>query len=187
MTDPSGFRACLNFTLDEEGGYQAHPADRGNWLDGKLVGTNRGISAPVLAEWLGRDPSAEEMRALDEDAAAAIFAARFWNVVRGGDLPPGIDLLTFDHAVNAGCGASARLLQGVLTRIGTVTVDGFIGPRTVAALQRVTPRALIADLVQAQGRFYRGRDRFPEFGAGWLKRLARRERAALAMLRGNAA
>jgi len=185
--DPSGFRACLAFTLGEEGGYQALPNDRGNLIEGRLIGTNRGISAPVLAEWLGRTPSATEMRALTEDEAAAIYAARYWNVVRGGDLPPGIDLLVFDHAVNAGCGASARLLQQLLTRVGTVTVDGFIGPRTIGTVQRVAPRALLADLARAQGGHYRTRAGFADFGRGWLARLARRERAALAMLGGNAA
>lgn len=185
MNDPSGFRDCLAFTLREEGGYQANPADRGNHYGGAVVGTNRGISAPVLAEWLGRPPTVQDMQSLSEGDAAAIYASRYWNAVRGNDLPPAVDLMVFDHAVNAGCNASARLLQGVLCRLGTVTVDGYIGPRTVATLARVVPRLLLPDLVAAQAAHYRSRAGFTEFGAGWLARLARRERAAKAMLRGN--
>ena len=48
-----------NFVIKEEGGYQDMPSDTGNYVDGVLVGTNYGISAPVLKSYLGRTPSKE--------------------------------------------------------------------------------------------------------------------------------
>ena len=121
MTTPAErLQACLAFTLHHEGGYQARPNDRGNWFDGRLIGTNRGISAPTLAAWMGQDRAesltAEDMRALSEGDARAIYAAHYWNPVRGDDLVAGLDLMLFDLAVLAGPRRSVMILQAQLAR-----------------------------------------------------------------------
>lgn len=117
MQTPSDrLQACLAFTLQHEGGYQARENDPGNWLGGQLIGTHFGISAPALAGWLGLQGeglSAERMQALTLAEARAIYAARYWNVVRGDDLPGGVDLMLFDFAVLAGPANSVRIAQGV--------------------------------------------------------------------------
>lgn len=189
MTTPADrLQACLAFTLEHEGGYQARPSDTGNWWDGKLIGTNHGISAPVLAEWMGEDGltlTADMMKALPLSTARAIYAARFWNPLRCDALPAGADLMVFDFGVNAGIGRSARMLQQRLGHIGGVTVDGFIGPRTLAAVSRVGASWLVPELGQAQRRFYQGLSGFEEYGRGWLRRTEARQRRAATMARGE--
>lgn len=179
------FDTCLAFTLNEEGGFQSSPKDRGNWIGGVLAGTNRGISAPVLAVWLraqGRPSApidvARAMKLLSLADARAIYLERYWTPIHGDGLPEGVDLMVFDHAVNAGVGASARLLQGVLPG---VALDGAIGPQTLGAVCQAWASDLIPALHDAQQRAYEQAQDFALFGAEWLDRLRRRRARAEAI------
>lgn len=89
------FAACLSETLAHEGGYVDHPKDPGG-------ATNMGITQAALSDWRDRPVSRFEVRTLTRVEADAIYRARYWNAVRGDDLPPGLDLVAFDGAVNSG-------------------------------------------------------------------------------------
>jgi lysozyme family protein len=190
MTTPAErLQACLAFTLLYEGGYQDRSDDRGNFFDGRLIGTNFGISAPTLAAWLGPERaeslSAADMRALTVPEARAIYAANYWNVVQGDHLPAGIDLVLFDFAVLAGPRRSVSIVQAQLSRLlGTVAVDGFMGPRTRGAIARMTPGALIPHTIEAQRMFLRGLAA-AQRNPGWFKRLDARAQTARKMAGGN--
>src|SRR3712207_9421373 len=73
-----------------------------------------GITQATLARWRGEPVTAEDVRALTEEEAREIYSAGHWNPLRCDALPPGLDLMFFDFGVNAGPGASARLLQRAL-------------------------------------------------------------------------
>ncbi|HTJ88860.1 MAG TPA: glycosyl hydrolase 108 family protein [Acidocella sp.] len=167
------FNACMGFTLGCEGGFSMNPEDRGNWTGGEigvgiLKGTNFGLSAASYPHLNLRDLTAE--------AADAIYQRDYWQPVSGDELPAGLDLMVFDHAVNAGVGASVRLLQAALE----VEVDGQIGPRTLLAARHADARGVILRLSQAQTVFYEaGAERV--FRHGLLRRVALRTDAALAM------
>lgn len=163
------FSACLAEVLRHEGGFVDHPADPGG-------ATNRGITLATLSDWRGRPVSKSEVRALTVAEAAAIYRARYWDVVQGDRLPPGVDLAVFDFAVNSGPGRAARTLQQVLV----VPQDGAIGPVTLAALARAPgPVTLIIALCDARLRFLRGLPTWPTFGKGWARRVEEVEGAAL--------
>ena len=91
--------------------------------------------------------------------------------------PPALTFMVFDHAVNAGVGASVRLLQAAVE----VTVDGAMGPRTLLAACQADPNGLVLRLRQAQTEFYDA-DTEPLFRQGLVRRVALRTNAALAML-----
>jgi lysozyme family protein len=171
------FQRCLSFTFGEEAGYQANRKDRGNWLGDVLVGTNLGISAPTLAIWLREhnnitkpEQVAQVMRSLPIDMASAIYLAKYWKPIDGDQLPAGIDLMLFDHGVNAGVGRSVRLVQQLMY----VADDGAMGPITLGRIRAADPSILIANLQAMQRRAYLATAGFADFGAGWLKRLERR-------------
>ncbi|MFC0282394.1 glycosyl hydrolase 108 family protein [Camelimonas abortus] len=72
----------------------------------------------------------------------AIYRQQYWEKIRGDDLPPGVDYVVFDGAVNSGVAQSAKWLQRALG----VRVDGIIGNATIAACWDVKDHdALIAD------------------------------------------
>lgn len=160
------FAPCVAFTLQQEGSFVENPTDPGG-------ATNLGITRATLSEWRGGEASVDDVRALGADEARAIYAARYWNAVRGADLLAGIDLMLFDHAVNAGVAASARLAQQLVG----VSADGFIGPQTLAAISAHSG-GLIARLGEAQRAYYESLRGFSDFGHGWLARVERRVAAA---------
>ena len=140
------FDACLDFVRTAEGGYSSDPKDPGNWLQDEkgrketLIGSRYGVSALMLASWMApRTVTADDMRNLDLDTFDAIARSRFWNPLACSALPPGLDLMVFDYGWNCGVHASASLLQRMLG----VTMDGAIGPYTLAALAQ----ADVADIL----------------------------------------
>lgn len=66
---------------------------------------------------------------LSRGAAEALYLRDYWLPVRAEELEPGLGLLLFDAAVNAGPGQAVKLLQRVLS----VEDDGRVGPVTLAA------------------------------------------------------
>lgn len=156
------FRNVLDVTFKWEGGYVNHPDDPGGM-------TNRGITARVYAEYLGHFPTEQEMRKMPKRHAQEIYLEKYWTVVRGPELPNGVDMAVFDFAVNSGPSRAIRYLQERLH----VQVDGKFGPVTMAALLGVNDiDGLIDRYCDARGRFFRRLKTFPIFGEGWMNRLS---------------
>lgn len=174
----ANFDQAHHFVRRAEGGYQADPRDRGNWTGGrinygKLVGTNWGISAPVLRAWRGRDVTAQEMQELAEEEAAAIYRRHYWDALALDDLQDApLALLLYDGAVNQGVGLIRR---AVLHTLGVLRVPPK-GPETPQLIRQLNdlPAAAVHELVWQ----YR-RDRYPAaspFYRGWMKRLEKLRR-----------
>ncbi len=156
--------ACVAFTLGEEGGLCDDPGDPGGL-------TNFGISQRAYPD--------VDIRGLTREGAGAIYRRDYWAHVRGDELPPGVDLMVFDMAVNAGVARSAEILQRCLG----VDADGVIGEaQTMPAVRSAVPRALVRALGAAQLAFYESLPGWNEFGRGWGGRVARRQAAALGMM-----
>lgn len=151
-----------------EGGYVDHVKDPGG-------ATNLGITRNVLAEWRGRPVSKAEVKALGKSEATEIYRARYWNVVRGDDLPAGLDYAVFDYAINSGPARAAKHLQWVLG----IRMDGKIGPQTVAAAKAADVRDTIKRLCATRLDFLRGLKTWAVFGKGWGRRVAEVEKLAL--------
>ncbi len=102
----ANFERALSLVLKHEGGFADHPADPGG-------ATMMGITQATLAEWRGRPVTKDEVRALSRVEAGAIYRARYWDAVKGDDLPSGLDLAAFDYAVNSGPARAVRTIQGL--------------------------------------------------------------------------
>ena len=157
--------------LKSEGGYVHHPSDPGGR-------TNLGVTQATWENWVGRGSDEAEMRGLTPEKVEPMYKKKFWDAVRGDELPMGLDYLMFDFAVNAGAGRAIKTLQ---SSVG-VTPDGGFGPMTMAAVQAVDPYELIERFSQAKEDFYRSLNTFPTFGKGWLNRVADVKVKASAML-----
>lgn len=145
-----------------EGGYVDDPHDRGG-------PTNYGVTQATLARWRGRPVTVEEVKALGRDEAEAIASANYWNKVQGDRLPPGLDVMVADCAYNSGPGTAVELLQRLLG----VTVDGHVGPETLAACLRHEAAALVEDYHHARLDHLEGLDGWKRFGGGWSSRCFR--------------
>lgn len=169
------FGRCLAFTLQQEGGFCDDPRDPGG-------ATCQGITLATLRTWSEDDSlGVSAIRDVPPATVQAIYGSDFWNRMQCGAMPAGIDLMVFDHGVNAGPGRSVRLLQQALG-FAAADIDGCVGPQTVQATAKADPAALVASLANRQGAYYRSLANFDVFGNGWLGRVDRRRQAAMGML-----
>ena len=164
------FEACLREVLRHEGKWADHPQDPGG-------ATMKGITIGTFAQWKGRKVTKEELRNISDADLRAIYRRKYWDKVRGDDLPAGLDLVAFDAAVNSGPSRGARWLQQALR----VTADGKIGPQTIAAARAANSETVIIEACNVRLGFLRGLRTWPTFGRGWQRRVDDVRREALAM------
>lgn len=146
-----------------EGGYVNDPDDPGG-------ATNFGVTIHTMRRLgldLDRDGTvtAADVRALTRGQAVDIFVEHYFDRPRIAELPETIRPSVFDMYVNAGSNA-VRILQQLLRDMRIeVTVDGIIGPQTIAASQRAYEAAPehLADAygIARRNYYYRLADRRP--------------------------
>lgn len=106
------FITAHKLTAINEGGYSNDSADRGNWYKGVLIGTNKGVSAPVLAAYLKRMPTVDEMKNLSDQTALAIYKKNYWDIMWGDKWVSQENAnAVYDMGVNAGIEVSIKLWQ----------------------------------------------------------------------------
>jgi lysozyme family protein len=169
----ANFNNAIKFVLAKEGGYQSHPNDRGNYnSQNELIGTNMGISAPVLERHLGRVPTEQDMKALTQATAKEIYRRNFWNPIQGDKLVhDSTAIAIFDWFVNAGRPAIIKAQEVV--NVGT---DGVVGRITLKALNEYDPKKFFNEYQEKRVEWYkRLTDRRPSlrvFLNGWLSRIS---------------
>lgn len=157
----STFEYAMRLLLRHEGGFVNHPKDPGGM-------TNLGVTKAVWEAHTGKPATEADMRALTPQAVQPVYKARYWDAVRGDDLPHGLDYCLFDCAVNSGPGRSIKLLQYVLH----LKVDGIMGKNTMAAIMDADPIELIEDYSQRRLDFLKSLPTWETFGKGWGKRVS---------------
>ena len=155
------FELAMRLLLRHEGGFVNHPKDPGGM-------TNLGVTKAVWDAHTGKPATEADMRALTPQAVQPIYKARYWDAVRGDDLPHGLDYCLFDCAVNSGPKRAVKLLQYVLH----LKVDGVIGKNTMAAIMAADPVELIEDYNQRRLDFLKSLPTWETFGKGWGKRVS---------------
>lgn len=164
------FQSALAHVLKSEGGFVNHPADPGGM-------TNLGVTKAVWEEWTRHEVSEKAMRALTPEAVAPLYKARYWDRIKGDQLPAGVDYAVFDAAVNSGPGRAAKWLQACLG----VEVDGDIGPKTLKVLAAADINTLIDDYAKRRLSFLTELPHWPTFGKGWSARVLAVQTAASTM------
>ena len=165
------FDAALKAILHHEGGYVNHPADPGGM-------TNLGVTKRVWEEWVGHEVDEKAMRGLTPEIVGPMYKVKYWDKIKGDDLPAGVDYCVFDAAVNSGPGRAVKWLQGCVG----VDQDGGIGPKTLAAVAAFDPKELVEDYAKRRLSFLMDLKTWPTFGKGWGRRVAEVQTSASTML-----
>ena len=162
---------ALSFTLQQEGLYFDDPRAGPTW---------KGITLSTYRDYQDdQDLTADDLRAASPTDIANVYRTRFWDGASCATFGTGLDLMVFDHAVNTGIENSLYLVQ----RAVGVTVDGEIGPKTLAAIGQFSPLRVIEIVRQQQWRYYgEVHDASAELIQALRNRLARRVYAAHAVL-----
>ena len=174
----TNFSQSLGLMLQSEGGFTTDPVDPGNHLpDGRAGSTNLGVTQANWESYVGHQVKWSEMRTLTPEIVAPFYKRRYWDLVRGDELPSPIDYMMFDFAVNGGPGRCIKLMQKAVG----ATQDGVLGPKTLAAIKAVPVHKLVQDFSDVKERFYRELNN-ERFERGWLNRVAKVENAAINMI-----
>ncbi|MDS4026107.1 MAG: glycosyl hydrolase 108 family protein [Candidatus Contendobacter sp.] len=142
---------CIGLIINIEDGLVDNPKDPGGL-------TKYGISKRAYPHL--------DIRNLTVKDAQTIYRNDYWNLIKGDQLPKGLDLLVFDCAVNQGVVTAIEFLQ----EAAKVTVDGVIGEKTIAAARNKMPGVMQEFCVIRAWRYEINRNE-DEFGKGWYRRL----------------
>jgi lysozyme family protein len=166
----ANFDAALKAILHHEGGYVNHPADPGGM-------TNLGVTKRVWEEWVGHEVDEKAMRNLTPEIVGPMYKVKYWDKIKGDELPTGVDYVVFDAAVNSGPGRAAKWLQACVG----VEPDGGIGPKTLAAVAAVDASQLVEDYAKRRLSFLMDLQTWDTFGKGWGRRVAEVQKTGLDM------
>jgi lysozyme family protein len=150
------FADAIDRVLAAEGGLVDDPADPGGL-------TNWGWA---LHE--NPDLTAEQIRTMTRDQAAARYKVRFWDVIGGDSLPFAQAYQLLDFAINASPGTAIRKAQAALG----CADDGHWGPVSQAAMASLPAGVFVIRFAAQKIRYYTKLTTWPRFGAGWCNRIA---------------
>jgi len=151
------YTQSLQRTLKWEGGYSNNPKDPGG-------ATMRGVTKRVYDAFRHRNGlPIRDVREISPLEIQAIYQPEYWDAAGCSRLPPGVDLVTFDAAVNSGVRRSLSWLQASQTGDYVVTVKRFSSKRLGFLHSLRTWRT---------------------FGKGWAPRVAEMEAAGIRLATG---
>lgn len=170
------FATALKAVLVYEGGKDDDPRDPGGR-------TNQGVIQRVYAAYrLRKRLPPRDVFLMENVERDEIYRTQYADKVNFNDLPPGIDFVMFNGAVNCGPSQQIKWAQRALG----LTANGVLGDVT---MQRIIDHPdhdiLAAQMLDRQRAFYRALKTFPTFGRGWLARTDSVQKKAQAMAMGS--
>ena len=167
----TNFPQCFALVLKNEGGYVDNSSDPGG-------ATNLGCTKATWEAWVGHPVTKDDIKDLTPNDVMPLYKAKYWDTIKGDDLPEGVDYAVFDYAINSGPFRAAKALQSVLG----VAVDGQIGPATLRALETANPRDVATAVCEARLAFLQSLSTYATFGKGWSRRVSEVEQASFNMV-----
>lgn len=140
-------------TLKYEGGYTNHPRDPGG-------PTNWGITIHDARMYWKPQATAADVKAMPLSVAVGIYGPRYWDAIKGDDLPSGVDFATYDFGVNSGVSRALKYLKASQASTAVQTVKNLCAKRLS---------------------FLRGLSTFDAFGKGWTRRVVNVEATGVSM------
>jgi len=139
----SNWEKSFSFLLKSEGGYSNDADDRGG-------ATNLGVTKKAWEEYIGHPVDEDKIKYLTPEMVKSFYKGSYWDKCSCDALPEGLDYAVFDFAVNAGRGISAKCLQ----RAVGVPDDGAIGAKTLEAVAKHDPKALLPEFSSRKAKYY---------------------------------
>lgn len=178
LNNKSSFKESQFLVKGVEKGYSADKKDRGNYVKTKwgkrFVGTNHGISAPILMEYLGRIPTQDDMKNLTYEEALEIYKKQYWT-------PQNLSLfnnqsianLIYDGCVNQGIQAMKDIVRAAYIENGMQlgSLENPFQEKWIKIANTLDHQSLFNSIKDGRERRYRESITFKTHGTGWLNRL----------------
>lgn len=159
------FDKAFDRLMKNEGGYVNHPRDPGGET---MYGVTKRVA--VAHGYSGN------MRNLSKSFAKMVARKSYWDATCCNEFDPLIAPQLFDAAYNHGPRNAIKFLQ----RAAGVTTDGIVGPVTIAAVNKLTPNAVVLNFLAARLDFFTRIGTWGVFGKGWARRIVEQLEAAAA-------
>lgn len=158
----SNWQPAMAIELRFEGGKVDDPRDPGGR-------TNQGVTQRVFSAWLRqRGLPVRDVYLMTAAERDAIYRQQYGDKIEFDALPPGVDLVVLDGAINSGVGQSIKWLQRCLG----ITADGVMGNVTLTATQNYPDHdALIAAMCARRMAFLKNLKHWPVYKNGWTSRV----------------
>lgn len=178
LTKKSFFSESQYLVKGVEKGYSSDRKDRGNFVETKsgkrFIGTNHGISAPILMDHLGKLPTQQDMKNLSYEEALKIYRNQYWT-------PQNLSLfnnqsianLIYDGCVNQGIGAMKDIVRAAYIENGIQlgSLENPFQEKWIKMANTLEHQSLFNSIKDGRERRYKGSITFKTHGDGWLNRL----------------
>lgn len=158
------YKPSLALVLAHEGNFVNHPADPGG-------PTNKGVTQRVYDAYRKvKGLVSRSVKFIDAIETEEIYRKQYWRMVKGDDLPAGLDYAVFDFAVNSGISRAVKYLQ----KLVGINADGALGLESMSAIfaaAKADEEALIIKYCANRLAFLKSLPTFPTFGKGWSRRV----------------
>ena len=180
----ASFEEAQKLVKTAEAGYSEDRGDAGNWIDvpsggQRFIGTNHGISAPILAKYfkekgITRLLSKSDMMKLSYGTALKIFKNNYWDAQELGTLKDqNVANVIYNGCVNQGIDGMRSVLRNALEDNGVVIsdTDNIFSKEILLKANEVDQEKLFNSIKQYREERYRDSKTFKRHGEGWLNRL----------------
>ena len=176
--DRASFEEAQKLVKTAEAGYSDDRGDTGNWITipgygQRFVGTNHGISAPILQEYLGRYPKKEDMMNLSYETALKIYKSKYWNEQNLSEFKnQSVANIIYDGCVNQGQSAMGEILVDAYS-INGIDIDGSspFAKSSIKKANKLNQEKLFNTIKQLRESRYREAATWSRHGEGWMNRL----------------
>jgi lysozyme family protein len=154
---------AMKIEMQFEGGKDNDPVDPGGR-------TNQGVIQREFSAWLRKNgkPNRDVFTMTDAERDA-IYSENYASKIMYNDLPPGVDIVALDGAINSGVSQSVKWIQRCLG----ISATGVMGNITLQAIYNYPDMDdLIAKIIARRNAFLKSLKTFYHFGKGWLSRTA---------------
>lgn len=175
----SEFKKAQKIVKEVESGYSSDKKDRGNYVNtpyGKrFLGTNHGISAPILSDYMGKLPTKKDMENLSYETALNIFKNIYWNPQNLSYFSDqNIANILYDGCVNQGINGTKKVLRKVY-RNNNIEISDKENPFNKSFIDKVNKinnqEKIFNEIKQQRGKRYKSSITYKIHGKGWLSRL----------------
>ena len=176
--DKASFEVAQGLVKTAEAGYSDDRGDTGNWITipghgQRFVGTNHGISAPILHEYLGRYPKKEDMMNLSYETALKIYKSKYWNEQNLSEFSnQSVANIIYDGCVNQGQSAMTEIVRDAYIINGIDIEDNSpFAKSSISKINKINQQKLFDTVKELRESRYRESATWDRHGDGWLNRL----------------
>lgn len=166
-----------------EAGYSDDRGDNGNYIDvqggRRFIGTNHGISAPILAKYfkskgITRLLTKNDMINLSYKTALKIYKNDYWDAQSLGTLEnQDVANIIYDGCVNQGVDGMRTVMRNALEENGIEIkdTDVIFSEEVLSKANELDQEDLFNSIKKFREERYRESETFKRHGEGWLNRL----------------